>query len=202
MSKIRFNISVNDGQIADEIQQRITDGIRDSARSTEGSLPDQIEDVAQHRIRGNGAIFKGELSGSFVASWSSSPKGVHIKVENESDHAAPVEYGAEYTEKGPPVVALIPWVRAKMRGFSIPDDDISDLPEPDVIRNEAEAPNYGPDILSQVEDRTLERAFWLQQHIKEEGIDALRYMKAAEAWAEESADKTVAGFITARLQQL
>lgn len=203
-----MRISVNvDESVMDDVEDAIIDGIEDSldfgaAEAGQPGVPEQAKNVAKGRIVEAGAVFSGDLLESFEVNHSQS-KGVwHVELENTSAHAEPIEYGAEYGEKGPPVAALIPWVETKMRGFQVPEDDVADLPEPDVVRQESEGVKYGPDVLTLADEDTLTKAFWLQQHIKEEGLDALRYMKAAEYWAESSADKSVAAFITKHLNSI
>lgn len=204
---MRLSVSV-DSSAVDDIEDAIVDGIEDSldfgsAQANEPGVPRSAVLQAQSRIVESGAMFNGELLNSFEIDHSRGNESWHVTIENTSDHAAPIEYGAQYNEgRGPPVAALIPWVERKMRGFDLPDDEISDLPEPDVIRSEASEVEYGPDVISMAPEQTLSKAFWLQQHIKEEGIDALRYMKAAEVMTERTADETIASFITKELNGL
>lgn len=182
--------------------RRIKDGIENGAAQGAAVVGEETEEVAKGRIRSVGAIFSGDLIASFDIDIQKRGRNrLRVRIENESDHAAPIEYGAEYTDDGPPVAALIPWVEAKMSGFTIPDDDFQ-RPSPEELDENLEIPE--PDgtvtyLIDAVDDDTLDRAFWLQEHIKDNGIDAVRYMKAAEEWAEESADDTVADAISANL---
>jgi len=203
MGNLDVSVSVQDGNIVDQIEDAIVDGIEKAAdKRRKHGIATQAEEVAKKRIREAGAVFTEELIESFEIDHTRTGGTWHVTLENTSDHAAPIEYGAEYGEEGPPVAALIPWVVVKMQGFDIPESDYNDIPEPDVIRNESSSIEYGPDVNALAPDWVVEKAFWLQQHIKEEGIDALRYMAEAEAWTEANAGETVAAFITDELNRI
>jgi len=202
MGDLNAQISIQNENVVSQIEDAIVDGIEksiDQRRST--SVPKQAEKVAKKRIREAGAVFTEDLVESFEIDYKRTSNTWHVTLENTSDHAAPIEYGAEFGEEGPPVAALLPWVIVKMRGFDVPESSY-DLPEPDTIRDESDSIAYGPDVTALAPDWAVEKAFWLQQHIKEEGIDALRYMAEAEAWADANAGETVAAFITDELNSL
>lgn len=200
MSDIEFVTQVVGADKAiNDIRDAIDKGIRDSARGRTG-LGNQIEERAKATIQEEGAIFTGELINSFNYRYVRVSGKLILRVWNDSDHAAPIEYGAEYTTKGPPVAALIPWVEAKMQGFTLPPDfDFSpstDLNEEDRM---LETPDGMVDVTDVASETVVSKAFWLQQHIKENGIDAIGFMKDAERWAEENGADTVAAFIQRRL---
>lgn len=199
MDRIRFRTSVQNKGVAEDIADAIRGGIRKSSGQTSSAgVSDQVEEAAQERIRETGAVWTGELVESFEVDYHRAGNRLVVTVENVSDHAAPIEYGAEYTDRGPPVASLIPWAATKMQGFTIPEDDRSDLPDASELdeRLEEEGPDGDwVDILGAAPPHIIEKAFWLQQHIKEHGIDAVRYMEIAEQWASANADKTVAHYI-------
>lgn len=199
MVDIGINIDVVNKQVTDEIGDAIDEGIRKGAVA----VADEAGDVARNRIRSVGAIFTGDLVSSFEIEVEKRRNRLRVKLKNTSDHAAPIEYGAEYTDEGPPVAALIPWVELKMRGFSVPDDEITNLPEPDEVDEDTTIPEPdGPDVdlLDVADEDTIQKAFWLQQHIKETGIDAVRYMKAAEEYVERRGSDSLAGYIERELR--
>lgn len=199
MGDIEFDIDVRGARrVIDDIDDAIEDGMKYGA----GQASEEAKQVAKQRIRNVGAIFSGDLVSSFDISYKRQGNTLTVRLENESDHAAPIEYGAEYTGRGPPVVALIPWVRARMSGFTIPEDERDSLPDPVEVDEDFEVPEPDgsyTDIRNVAEEGTIERAFWLQEHIKENGIDAVRYMERAEQWADENAADTVADAIEAQL---
>lgn len=195
---LTIKTAVYTGDVIDDIEDAVHRGIRSGRRAVRREL----EDKAQERIREAGAIWKGELISSFRAVYLQEGDKYFLVFKNDAEHAEPIEFGAEYGEKGPPVAALIPWVQTKLRGFSVPDDELPAPEEVDRIRDEArdQATNQNMiDAVSLAEPYTVRKAFWLQQHIKEHGIDAVRFMKAAEMWAEANADKTVAEYINIHL---
>lgn len=199
---MRFRTEISGKRIDEEIKDKIESGIEDATNEEKSnSIPDQAVDVAKARIDTAGAVFRGDLIDSFTVSRAKADDQWVVKIENTSDHAAPIEYGATYGAEGPPVAALIPWVKAKMSGFSVPDGDSESLPEADRIREQVDDEvNYGLDAEQLADEQTLKKAFWLQRHIKENGIDPLRYMQRAEEWIEENGSRTVAAFIRAEFR--
>lgn len=199
MSDIDIRIDVMNKRVGESIGDDIDVGIRKGGVA----LADEAGDVAKNRIRSVGAIFTGDLIGSFEIDIEKRGDTLRVKLKNTSDHAAPIEYGAEYTDEGPPVAALIPWVESKMRGFSVPDDEISGLPEPEDVDEDTTIPEPDGtevDLLDVAERGTIQKAFWLQQHIKETGIDAVRYMRAAEEYVKRDGADSLAGYISREIR--
>lgn len=199
MPTIDIDIDVLNKRVDRDIKEDIEDGIEKGGTS----LGLEGEEVAQHRIRSVGAIFTGDLILNFDVSVRKRRNKLVVTLENNSDHAAPIEYGAEYGSEGPPVIALIPWVRTKMSGFQVPEDDLSALPDRDEVDEDTTLPEPGGgevDVLDVAEPETVQKAFWLQQHIKDNGIDAVRFMRAAEEYAREEGADTVADYISRELR--
>lgn len=200
MAKIKVPTTVLNAGVIDDIEDDIESGVRKAARE----IGEATEEVAEERIRSVGAVFTGDLVNSFDVDVTKVGGNMVVRITNDSDHAAAIEYGASYTDSGPPLAALIPWVKLKMRGFTVPEDDV-DLPRRDTVRQEADTEIHEPDgtttdLLDVVSDSVLKKAFWLQQHIKEEGIDAVRYMALAEEFAVESGPDIVATEISKELR--
>lgn len=201
MNELRMVTSIQNEDVFEDIEDAIWNGMRDSL----SPLGDATEQIAKERIREAGAIWKGDLIGSFDARYTKSDDSFRVIVSNYSDHAEPIEFGAEYEEKGPPVAALIPWVESKLHGYTVPEDNLPEYEEVPKIREKAEDSALNEEttrLASLADQETIRMAFWLQQHIKRTGIDAVRFMKAAEVWAEGNADRTVAGYISARFRSL
>lgn len=202
MSKLRLRFNVTGEDVVDDIKDAIEHGVAMSAQP----VADDIEDVAQQRIREAGAIWRGVLIESFEFRVEKRGDTLRVVVFNHADQAAPIEFGAEYEEKGPPLAPLIPWVKTKMQGFQIDNSDLQPFESAEDIRARAEVEyegeSFSMDLARYTDRETLEKAFWLQQHIKEEGIDAVRYMTAAEQYAEQKAQLTVADYISRSLQRL
>lgn len=198
MADIRIDIDVLNKRVDESIEDAITDGMREGGQQAAS----EAEKVAQQRIRNVGAVFTGDLVESFEIDLKKRGNNIIVTLENTSDHAAPIEYGAEYTDRGPPVAALIPWVKLKMRGYTVPEDDLQDLPNPQDVDEDTSIPQAdGPalDLTTVFDEEIVQKAFWLQQHIKEEGLDAVRFMKRAEEKVENDAADTIADAITAEL---
>lgn len=201
MDELKMITSLQNEDVFDDIEDAIWQGMRDSLTP----LGEATTQIAQQRIREAGAIWKGDLIGSFDFRFTRSDDSLTVIVSNYSDHAAPIEFGAEYEEKGPPVAALIPWVETKLHGYNVPEDNLPDYDEVPKIREKAKENALNEEtarLASLAEPEVIQDAFWLQQHIKRTGIDAVKFMKAAEKWAEEGADRTVAGYISARFRKL
>lgn len=199
MGDIEFDINVDNKRVANDIKDDIESGARKGAFAATA----EAQEAAETRIREVGAIFSGELIQSFDISYRRRGGMLWVRLENNAEHAAPIEYGADYTDRGPPVAALIPWVRTKMMGFQVPQEDENDLPDPENVDEDLTVPEPDgsyTDLAKVVAPETLKRAFWLQQHIKEQGIDAVRYMQHAKAWAEAHADEEVADYISQELR--
>lgn len=200
MSKIRFGVDVTNDDAIDDIEGAVQDAIRNAS----AELGEATKERAQQRIRSVGAVFSGDLVESFDVEINKVGGNMIVRITNDSDHAAPIEYGAQYTDEGPPLAALIPWVEAKMKGFTVPEDDV-DLPKRHTVLEEQDTEIPEPDgsttdLMDVVSDEVLTKAFWLQQHIKEEGIDAVRYMAIAEEFVEDRGPDIVAAEIEKELQ--
>lgn len=198
MADITIDIDVLNKRVDESIEDAITSGMREGGQQ----VASEAEEVAQQRIRDVGAVFTGNLVESFEIDLKKRGNNIIVTLENTSDHAAPIEYGAEYTERGPPVAALIPWVKLKMRGYTVPEDEVADLPDPQDVDEDTSIPQAdGPalDLTTVFDEEIVQKAFWLQQHIKEEGLDAVRFMKRAEEKVEDDGADTVADAITAEL---
>ncbi|MFC6717892.1 hypothetical protein ACFQGT_09655 [Natrialbaceae archaeon GCM10025810] len=109
MDKLKFSVSVEKNRVPKRIKSSIKDGMRDAGYE----ILETGEDVAQDRIRAKGRIWKRELINSFEPQNHKAPKGRWLVLRNISEHAAPVEEGATYTKRGPPIAALIPWILEK-----------------------------------------------------------------------------------------
>lgn len=194
MVDISFNIDNTD--VIDDVENAIERGMQ---RATE-EIGDASVNVAKQRIREEGAIWTGDLLESFEIDYETSGDSLRVTIENTSDHASPLEYGAEYQERGPPVVALIPWVVTHMSGFSLPEE--SESPDEQELA-QAETPDG--DIINAYEladKETLNKAFWLQQHIKRHGLDAVEYMQEAREWARDAGARTTAEYIFREVQKV
>jgi len=199
MADINISTTVNSRSAIEDIEDAIEDGIKKGS----GVLGQEMREVSEHRIRSVGAIFTGDLINSFDVTVKSRGNQMIVTLSNDSDHAAPIEYGAEYGTEGPPLAALIPWVEAKMAGFTVPEDDLQSLPSPGEIEEDTEVPEPDgttTDLLTVVPDDTLQKAFWLQEHIRREGIDAVKFMSAAREYAERHGEDTIAGYIERELK--
>lgn len=204
---MKLTVSVNDNKIAQRIEDAIEDGIdAASDMETSGSIKPgvgkQARGVARGKITAAGAIFSGELEGSFVINVIRAGNTWTVRIQNTAEHAAAIEYGAEYEEKGPPVAALIPWVETKMAGFDVPDHELDRMPDAPEIEESASSVQGDVDIFAMASNDVIERAFWLQREIKQEGIDALRFMEAGQQWVEENGPDTIASFISTELKSL
>lgn len=187
----KFTIDVQNIDVVDDIEDAIERGVKRGA----DTVADASIEVAKQRLREAGAIWTGELLESFDIYYATRGSDLVVIIDNDADHAAPIEYGAEYTDRGPPIVALIPWVQTHMDSFSIPDDSQSmEMREP--VAGESEDLDVDRinafDIAS---EETVQKAFWLQNHIKQHGLDAVGYMNRAQEWVESSGSRTISEYI-------
>lgn len=56
--------------------------------------------------------------------------------------------------------------------------------------------------LSEYDDEVIAKAFWLQEHIRKNGLDGIHYMRQAERVAEEGGPLIVAHEIGKELKKL
>lgn len=107
--KLRFNVSVDDGDVPDRIKRSIEKGMRDAS----WHIVERGEDVATDRIVQRDAIWQWDLIGSFRTNTKKDPRGRIAVLANTSDHAAPIEHGAQYGARGPPLAPLILYLMTK-----------------------------------------------------------------------------------------
>lgn len=199
MGDLDFKVKVRGTDAIWDIQEAIGKAILRGAVD----IGDDTEETAKRKIRIAGAVWTGELLQSFDVDIRPMARQTIIVVENTADHAAPIEYGARYTNKGPPISALVPWVRTKMHGFEVPDE--AEVPDIENIENDEfevqVTEGEGIDIRSIADRETIEKAFWLQQHIKETGIEPLKYMERAERAVEKTGSATVRKHIERELRK-
>lgn len=120
MGKIQVNIDVQDNDVADRIEKRISDGISESAKErNEDSLGRIIKEAARTHIKRHGRVWTTKLLNSFEISSEEQSGNLVLVVSNSAGHAAAIDTGAEYGDEGPPLHRLIPWVQQKMRGYRI-----------------------------------------------------------------------------------
>lgn len=115
MSRARFRFTVYNEDVVDDVKDAIEDGIKSSAEI----IALDAQQAAEARIREEGAVWKGELLESFKWRAEKRQGKLRILVQNDADHARPLEVGATYVEKGPPVESLIPWVISKLQGWKV-----------------------------------------------------------------------------------
>jgi hypothetical protein len=128
---------------------------RDFARSLSevaDRLADTGKDKAQDVISVEKRIFNEEVLRSFrIATTRDQKFEQSRKVHNTADHSNAVDRGvpaAAYADGGPPVQALLPWVKAKMGGWSLDYDEDGGGNDPDppdplpVGKNTPTGPDY------------------------------------------------------------
>lgn len=111
MSKIEVDVD-GVGRTLREIKRDLHRGMEKSADTLVRHAKDEARDV----ISKNDAIFNSEVYAGFKdeETASASQTRVRVKLYNDVEHADTLEYGAEYSNRGPPVEALLPWVARKM----------------------------------------------------------------------------------------
>ena len=127
MSDIDIDIEVEGIQKVGEL---LEDGIKEGAQKSLDSLLDVGKDSAKNIISANDLVWTGELYGSINKESSFSDGSYSGTVSADSPHAAPIEFGAEYTTEGPPVSALIPWVKVKLADWNVDMDPDDRGPDP------------------------------------------------------------------------
>lgn len=197
---IRIKIRpLNVDDVAEDIENAIERGVSAGG----GEVIDHTETIAKRTIRERGFVSRGRKGGllaSFEQTTPSRPVKIwHGSLKNVADHARPIEEGAEYTDRGPPVLALVPWVTREMHGFEVPEGW---SPDGDAVE-QAFAREDWTDVNVLADSETIRKAFWLQEYIKEHDIpDAVHYMRNAQLWAEKRGDEEVAKQISAHFRAL
>jgi hypothetical protein len=120
MRDINFRTSVQNIDVGDDIEDAIRDGIRNAVR---GSLPESMELVARLKIIEEDAIWRENLINSFENVQMRRGDNYVLIFQNTAEYAAPVNDGSEYGSEGPPLEALIPWVRTHLYYWEAPGDN-------------------------------------------------------------------------------
>lgn len=202
MSDLEFRVDVRNGHVISEVEAHVERGVRSSLNTLGNGMREQ----AIQRLQNAGAIWSGELISSFDVDIYTRGNWMVVTLKNDAEHAEPIEFGAQYGDEGPPVAALIPWVATKMHWWD--PTEMAERYDPvdvDEVREEAklEATSERGDAFAMgASEQTIRKAFYLQQHIKETGIDAVRYMKEAQDWVENYGSDIVAAKITEDLNLL
>jgi hypothetical protein len=125
MSEIEIHVENVSENVGEEIKERIDRSVREAADKIARGMKDSAEDKIVRRR----AVFSGELRNSFRDSWGPRVYGYEIELQNIADHASFVDKGVRgtrsgtgphaYTTERPPLKALIPWVEAKLRNWTI-----------------------------------------------------------------------------------
>lgn len=102
------------------VTRLLKNGVEEAAEGTRDNLLSVSKQEARNVITRRDAIWKGELYRNIHSFSTESNKSSYSgKVLADAEHAGAIERGADYGAEGPPVVALIPWVKSQMgAGFS------------------------------------------------------------------------------------
>jgi len=120
MGDLEIDVTVRNKDVVDDIEDSIEDGIENALKpSRPDSLGKRMERAMQEYLRQRGKVWTTELVNSFDISFEVR-NGIWVMlVQNDAEHAAPMDTGARYGAKGPPLAKLIPWVQQKMRGYRV-----------------------------------------------------------------------------------
>ena len=198
----RVQVSIASGDdFPSEMKRRLNDALRESV----SDLEFLVKQEAKAKIREEGAIWLGRLMAGFDHRYEKRGDKLVLVIYNEEEHAPYVEWGAEYGATGPPVAPLIPWVQYHLSSWELDVDEANypsaeDVPEADRM---VSTPDGGEvDALAGVPDEILTKAFWLQEKLKEDGLEAVEFMQEAEEWAEGNAAELVSEKIDRELSKL
>ena len=98
----------------EKVEKLLKNGIREGTKKTRDQLIDLGQRNAKEIIVRKDAIWKTELYHSIQTSKNFSGNYAYKgQVFSNVEHAGPIEHGARYGARGPPVTALIPWVKSK-----------------------------------------------------------------------------------------
>lgn len=131
---MRFKVNVDGKKVGRRIKGRIEDGVDKAA----DDIARGIERRAKTEIRREGAVWRHHLIEGLEDTTVTFGSRTAISVRNVSGHAEAQEYGVSgtqvkrdthlsYTDKKPPITALIPWVRSHlmMSGAGPRSDDFN-----------------------------------------------------------------------------
>lgn len=192
MGNFDISIDVDTHGIENRIQRAIAGGVKDAARD----LDSDLQDKAERKIIQANAIWRENLISSFESEIIRRPDGLWIKLRNISDHAGPVEDGAVYTDRGPPVHALLPWVRENLHGFEVTGSG--------GLNAVAKSGNLGAIMHPDFPGYTIgqvDKAFWLQAKIRRDGIVPVGYMAYAANWARANGHEVVSSNVATSLRK-
>ncbi|MFC7191855.1 hypothetical protein ACFQL7_20870 [Halocatena marina] len=118
MGNLSGSVEVSGKDIADNIREQIDKGVENAA----DEIARNVLDVQKHEIRKEGAVWRHHLIEGFEDTVIEFSDHTIVSVTNVSDHALSQDRGVsgtkkkrdtdlEYTDKGPPVESLIPWIQ-------------------------------------------------------------------------------------------
>ena len=162
MSDIRFRVDVSGKSVVRDIR----DALRDGMESGGEDVARGIEKVASRKIRDEGAVWRHELLEGFTKSVVQFGGDTHVRVGNVSDHAKYQERGVSgqvikrntphaYEDEGPPIEALIPWVRDHLWGTGFDPFDGDDGADGGAEPEEVSTDTDGDLAFSPVKDSDL-----------------------------------------------
>lgn len=147
-NKIRLRIDAKNTSVADDIEDAIERGIRNSlgAGAGDGGLPEAIEQAATMKILEHERVWRGELVSSFnIDVYPEGDDWVAV-VENDAPYARTTEEGRTPGQPTP-LEPLIPWVKDHLDGWDIDidyDDDDSGIGGT-TLSSAGEAPSFDYD---------------------------------------------------------
>lgn len=120
MGDLKIDLDVRNKDVADDIEESIEDGIENALKpSRPDSLGKKMERAMKEYLRQRGKVWTTELVNSFDIKFDVRHGIWVMLIQNDAEHAAPMDTGARYGAKGPPLAELIPWVQQKLRGYRV-----------------------------------------------------------------------------------
>lgn len=111
MGDIDIDIEVDELSV-EKVEEKLENSLREGAKTTRDNLLSIGQTHARNVITRRDAVWRGQLLDSIsTKKLPSNQYQISGKVYTTSDHARPVEEGAEYTDEGPNIENLIPWVK-------------------------------------------------------------------------------------------
>lgn len=169
------------------LQNALRRGVKEGARESAHWHTDEGKNKAQDLLRagdgeGHPRIWRREVYHGFHDFVQSRGTGYVAQLTNTAPHAHIVEHGRRPGATPPPVQKLMSWVVDKLDPSVDVNPDLVDSWDPEL---QALAATYGPGYV-----RT---AFNVQDKIREEGIEGIRFMSKTESYL-----KQVGGMVTHR----
>lgn len=186
-----------DSKSVKKVEKALKNAVRSGTKDARDNLVNVGQRHAKDVILRRDAIWKGELYRSIKTSKNFSGRYAYKgQIFSTSSHAPPVEHGAQYTTRGPPLSALIPWVKSKVFGRGNDPTGSSGVAyAPEVEEGEIGGSGTKGDVVDQTDVDTTKGRFYRGDGFDADDEDRHFIGQEIVVWSDDE-DEYIEGEIT------